>query len=300
MIRPSPWLIALLLLPGIGLIVVFIGAVIYIAIAQSIGFYNLTGDSGFSMEFWEKLMGRKSYWTAVRYSLFIGFWAAVLSVAVAYPLALWLRKPFKGSLTVSAILKAPLMIHGIVAAFLFLNIISYNGLVNQLLVWTGIFDEPRRLQNDSGAVGLLFLQVWKNMPFALLLLTGAVQSIPQDTLNAAQDLGAGTVERFRRIIAPLTVSAMQAALIIIFIDALADFTFQTTVGPTNRQSLSQYMEFFRGRGRWNEAAGVGVTLMALSLMGAVLMALAARLIFRDRPIARVVAWYDTRHLEAQT
>ncbi|MBU2865999.1 ABC transporter permease [Pacificibacter marinus] len=300
MIRPSPWLITLLLLPGIGLIVVFIGAVIYIAIAQSIGFYNLSGESGFTLESWDKLLARKSYWTAVRYSLFIGFWAAVLSVAAAYPIALWLRKPFKGSLTVSALLKAPLMIHGIVAAFLFLNIISFNGIVNQFMIWTGLFDAPRRLQNDSGAWGLLFLQVWKNMPFALLLLTGAVQSISQDTLNAAQDLGAGAIERFRRVIAPLTVSAMQAALIIIFIDALADFTFQTTVGPTNRQSLAQYMDFFRSRGRWNEAAGVGVTLMALSLAGAIVLAVTARLIFRKRPIGRVLAWYEIRNKEARS
>lgn len=144
------------------------------------------------------------------------------------------------------------------------------------------------------ARGLLFLQVWKNMPFALLLLTGAVQAIAQDTLNAAQDLGAGAWARSRKVIAPLTVSAMQAALIIIFINALADFTFQTTIGPTNRQSLAQYIEFFRGRGRWDEAAVVGVTLMALSLAGSVVLAALARLIFKERPLALVVRWYDAR------
>lgn len=230
----------------------------------------------------------------MRYSLWVGVWSALLSVAVAYPLALWLRTPFRGSLTVSAVLKMPLLIHGIVAAFLFLNIISFHGIVNQFLVWTGIFDAPRRLQNDDGARGLLFLQVWKNMPFALLLLTGSVQAIGQDTLNAAQDLGAGAWARFRKVIAPLTVSAMQAALIIIFINALADFTFQTTIGPTNRQSLAQYMEFFRGRGRWDEAAVVGVTLMALSLVGSIVLAVLARLTFKERPLALVVRWYDAR------
>ncbi len=274
--------ILLLLTPGIGLIVFFIGAVIYIAIAQSFGYYNLLGESGYSLEFWETLTGRKAYARSVRYSLYVGFWSAILSVALAYPLALWLRKPFTGSLTVSAILKAPLLVHGIVAAFLFLNVISFHGILNQFMVWTGIFDEPRRLQNDDNAIGLLFLQVWKNMPFALLLLTGAVQAISDDVLHAAQDLGAGAWARFRKVIAPLSVSAMQAALIIIFIGALADFTFQTTIGPTNRQSLAQYMTFFKERGRWNDAAVVGVTLMALSLVGAIVLAAAARLIFRGR------------------
>ena len=274
--------ILLLLTPGVGLILVFIGAVIYIAIAQSFGLYNLLGESAFSFEFWADAFGRRAYWRSTFYSLYVGFWSALLSVALAYPLALWLRKPFPGSLTVSAILKAPLLVHGIVAAFLFINVISHNGILNQLMVWLGIFDEPRRLQNDDNAIGLLFLQVWKNMPLALLLLMGAVQSISDDVLNAAQDLGAGAWARFRRVIAPLSMSAMQAAMIIVFIGALADFTFQTTVGPTNRQSMAQYMNFFRERARWNDAAVVGVSLMVLSLLGSVLIAMVTRLIFRGR------------------
>lgn len=277
------WLqVILLLIPGIGLVVFFMGAVVYIAIAQSFGLYNLAGESGFSFEFWADVTERKVYWRSIRYSLYIGLISAFVSVALAYPLALWLRKPFPGSFTVSAILKAPLLVHGLVAAFLFINVIAYHGLFNQLMQGLGLWDEPRRLQNDRHAFGVLILQAWKNMPFALLLLTGAVQAISDDVLNAARDMGAGAFARFRRIIAPLSVSAMQAALVIIFINALADFTFQTIVGPTNRQSLAQYMVFFRDSGRWHEAAVVGVTLMGLSIVGAILLSLLTHMVFGKR------------------
>ncbi len=279
--KKALWIL-LLLTPGIGLIVFFIGSVFAIAVAQSFGYFNLMGESGFSLDHWAEVTDRKAYWRSVNYSLYVGSISAILSVALAYPLALWLRTPFRGSLTVGAILKAPLLIHGIVAAFLFLNIISYHGILNQLLVWLGVFAEPQRLQNDKNAIGLLIMQVWKNMPFALLLLTGAVQAIGDDVLHAAQDLGAKAWSRFREVIAPLTVSAMQAALVIIFIEALADFTFQTTIGPTNRQSLAQYMTFFKERARWNDAAVVGVTLMALSFAGALILAVLAQMLFRGR------------------
>lgn len=280
--RPSPWMLALLLFPGLGLILIFIGAVVFVAVAQSFGYYNLQGESGFTLEFWERTVGRRAYERSVSYSLYVGVVSAVLSVALAYPLALWLRKPFRGSLTISAVLKAPLLIHGIVAAFLFLNVISYHGILNQFLVWLGVFDEPRRLQNDDNAIGLVIMQVWKNMPMALLLLTGAVQAISDDVLRAARDLGAGVWARFRKVIAPLSVSAMQASLIIIFIGALADFTFQTTIGPTNRQSMAQYMDWFKERARWNEAAVVGVTLMVLSFIGSIGLAALAQFLFRGR------------------
>lgn len=277
------WLLVLgLLTPGIGLIVAFIGVAVYIAVAQSFGFYNLAGESSFSLEFWDKMLGRKVYSRAVMYSIYIGVISAFLSVAFAYPLAIWLRKPFPGSLAIGAMLKAPLLVHGLVAAFLFINVIAYHGILNQLLQGLGIWDEPRRLQNDRNAIGVLILQTWKNMPFALLLLTGAVQSISDDVLNAARDLGAGSFDRFRKVIAPLTVSAMQAALIIIFIGALADFSFQVIAGPTNRQSLSQLMVFFKDGGRWNDAAVVGVSLMAIAIVGSGLLAAFSRMVMRGR------------------
>lgn len=274
--------VLLLLTPGLGLILALIGSVVYVAIAQSFGLYNLYGESLFSTEHWEGLFDRKVFSRSVRYSIYIGFWSAILSVALAYPLAIWLRKPFTGSLAIGAILKAPLLVHGLVAAFLFVNVISYHGIFNQLMQALGIWDGPRRLQNDSNAFGVLILQTWKQMPFALLLLTGAVQSISDDVLDAARDLGAGTFARFRRVIAPLTLSGMQAALVIIFIGALADFSFQVIAGPTNRQSMAQLMVFYKERGDWHDAAVVGVSLMVIALVGSTLLAIAARVIMRGK------------------
>ena len=275
------WLkVGLLLAPGLGLILIFIGSVVYIAIAQSFGYYNLAGDSGFSLDHWTKMFDRLAYSRAIGYSLYIGVASAFLAVAFAYPLAIWLRRPFPGSLAISAVLKAPLLVHGLVAAFLYINIISYHGIVNQLMQALGIWSEPHRMQNDNGAVGVLILQTWKNMPFALLLLAGAVQSISDDVLDAAADLGAGPFDRFRRVIAPLTVSATQAALIIIFVGALADFSFQIIAGPVNKQSLSQLMVFFKGYGRWNDAAVVAVTLMGLGIVGSGVLALFSRFVMR--------------------
>ncbi len=269
-----------LLVPGLGLILVLIGSVVYVAVAQSFGYYALLGQSAFSLEFWSDVFDRKLFSRAVRYSIYVGFWSAVLSVALAYPLAIWLRKPFPGSIGLGALLKAPLLVHGLVAAFLYINVISYNGLLNQFMQGIGIWSEPRRLQNDPNAFGVLLLQVWKNMPFALLLLTGAVQSISDDILDASRDLGAGPWARFCKIIAPLSISGMQAAMVIIFIGALADFTFQTTVGPTNRQSMAQLMVSFKSRGDWHSAAVVGVSLMTIALLGSALLAFTSRVIMR--------------------
>ncbi len=277
--------ILLLLVPGLGLILALIGAVLYMAVAQSLGFFNFSGESGLTTQYWRDEFGERQLWRAFLYSLRIATLGAVGAVLLAYPLALWLRKPFPGSLAIGAILKAPLLVHGLVAAFLFVNVISFHGFFNELMVWIGIIDRPIRMQNDRYGNGVVFLQIWKQMPFALLLLTGAVQAIGDDILDAGRDLGAGSFDRFRKIVAPLTLKAMQASLIIIFIGAAGDYSFQVVAGPTSENSMAQFMyrtqtEF----GGWNPAAVIAVMLMALALFGSIVLAGVAKLAVRGARI----------------
>ncbi len=273
--------IGLLLLPGMGLICFFIGAVIIMAGSQSFGFFNFSGESGFTLGFWKEQLASRQLWRAFFYSLRIAFISSVLSVLFAYPLALWLRESFKGSTFISAFMKIPMLIHGLIAAFLYVNLIAYHGFINEILIILGIIDEPLRMQNDPYGIGVIILQVWKQMPFALLLLSGAVNSIGNDIIHAAQDLGAGTVDRFIKIIAPLTLKSLQAAIIIIFIGAAGDFSFQVIAGPVHVNSMAQYMVRIQSQmGDWNGAAVIAMMLIVLSLVGSVLLAFIVQVLVR--------------------
>ncbi len=275
--------IALLLLPGVGLIILFVGTVLGTAVAQSFGYFNFAGESEFSLSFWERQLASPLLRSSILYSLKIALVSATVSVALAYPIALWLRKPFAGSLLLSALLKAPMMVPGLVAAFLFINVIAFHGFLNEVLLGLGFIQNPFRMQNDRYGAGVMFLQVWKNMPFALLLLSGAVQSIHSDLLDAARDLGAGAWSRFHKIVLPLTLKAMQAALIIIFIGAAGDYSFQVVAGPTNVSSLAQHMYTVQHEfGQWNEAAVVAIILMVTALSGSLLLATFAQITIKRR------------------
>ena len=273
--------VAVLLAPGLGLIVIFVGIVVAMAVIQSFGFFNFAGDSAFSLRFWEAQLSSRQFWTAVLYSSRVAVLGAVFSVLLAYPIALWLRKPFPGSGLISALIKIPLLVPGLVAAFLYVNLISYSGFLNYALTALGFLDEPARMQNDPGGIGVIILQTWKNMPFALLLLVGAVQSISDDVLDAAQDLGAPVFARFRKVVAPLTLRSLQVSLVIIFIGAAGDFSFQVIAGPVNVSSMAQLMYRLQTQaGSWNASAVVAVSLMLVSLLGATLLALVSRMIVK--------------------
>lgn len=272
--------IALLLAPGLGVVMVLMIWVLYRAFAQSFGLFNFNGDDMLTLAHWQGMFENRRYWNALEWSGYIAVVSATLAVALAYPLAIWLRRPFKGSFLLSALIKAPYFVPGLVAAFLLINVISYHGFVNEFLIWIGVWDQPVRMQNDRNGYAIIGLQVWKQLPLAFLLLSGAVAAIPDSVLFAAQDLGAGAWDRFRKVVLPLTVTAMQASLILIFIGAAGDFTFQAVVGPTRENSLATLMVTYQGTSYsdWNGAAVIGVTLMVLSLMGSVIFAALVQII----------------------
>lgn len=263
-----------LLIPGLGFVLVFIVVVISMAIAQSVGYFNFAGASKFTLKFWHEILANDQLWRSFFYSLKIAMISAILSIAFAYPLALWLRKPFSGSHFISSLLKAPLLVHGLVAAFLYVNFISFNGFLNLIFVHLGFVSRPIRMQNDTYGIGVIILQVWKQMPFALLLLSNAVQSIGDDIINAARDLGAGSWNRFIKVILPLTLRALQAALIIIFIGAIGDYSFQAVAGPTSVNSLTQFMLRMKNSSvdGWHLSATVALLLMFTALIGSLLLA----------------------------
>ena len=81
----------LMLLPGIGYILIFIVFAFISMAAQSVGFFNYTGESAFSLEFWKNIF-TKSFIDDLLYSIKIAFLTAFISIILCYPLSLFLQK----------------------------------------------------------------------------------------------------------------------------------------------------------------------------------------------------------------
>lgn len=263
----------LLMLSGLGTILLLMGSTFYVVIVQSLGWFNLEGDSHFSLEYWRNMLQDEVLQSALFYSVKVSLLGAFGSVIFAYPLALWLRKPMAGKEGIIAVLRAPMFIPGLVAAFLFVNIVAYHGIINELLLALGIISEPLRMQNDDFGWGVVILQIWKNLPFALILVGGAVNAIRNDVLDAASNLGASRWRSFTSVVVPLTLPAVQVTLILVFIGALGDFAFFSVAGPRNTYSLARLMQATAMEyGEWNNAAVIAVIIMVTAALCTLLIA----------------------------
>ncbi|OOF57922.1 spermidine/putrescine ABC transporter permease [Rodentibacter genomosp. 2] len=267
-----------LLVSGLGTILLLMGSTFYVVIMQSFGLYSMFGDApSFTLAHWQAVLTDSVFQKAFWYSVKVSVLGAVLSIVVAYPIAMWLRKPIPGKIAIITTLRAPMLVPGLVAAFLFVNMISYHGILNETLVYFGLWDQPRTLQNDEFGWGVVILQMWKNIPFALILIGGEVNSLKSDLLDAAANLGSSAWQRFRYVIFPLTLGAVQVSFILIFIGALGDFAFYSIAGPRETYSLARLMQMTAYQfEEWNQSAVMALMIMLTSAFFTILVSVIIR------------------------
>ncbi|MGF1790344.1 ABC transporter permease [Photobacterium profundum] len=264
----------LLLIPGLGAIVLLMGSALYVVIAQSFGMFSFTGETSATLEYWQTMLTDPILWRSVEYSMRTSFLGTLGAICLAYPIALWLQQKLPAKNMVVATLRAPMFVPGLVASFLLMNVIAYHGIINETLLSLGIIDEPMRMANDKFGWSIIILQIWKNLPFALILLTGSIASIRTDILHASQDLGASRWKSFYQVIFPLTIPAMQASSILIFIGALGDFSFASVAGSRSSYSLAMLMNITATQYyEWENAAVIAIIIMLLAALSAMVITL---------------------------
>ncbi len=125
----------------------------------------------------------------------------MLTVTLSFPTPTsrfaWNRRPFERYL-ISVFTR----FHGLVIrAYGWLVILGENGLLNSVLTSIG-FDSIRFL-GTVPAVIIGALQIM--IPYAVLMLAPAIESIDREMELAAQNLGANTFDMFRHVVIPLAM-----------------------------------------------------------------------------------------------
>jgi len=277
-VQPGRLTLLLLILPGAGFIFLFLTAAIVMTLLQSFGLYSLIGESRLTGEFWLSLLDR-TFLDSFLFSLKVGVGSAFGTLLFAYPLALFLRRKRFGSRTIGSIIKIPLFVPALVAAFLILNVLAFNGILNSALMGLGLIDRPLRMLNDTFGWNVLMIQVWKNLPFQLLIIASVLESIQTDIEDAARNLGASPWRVILHIVLPLSAPGILIAVVLVFILTFGDYAITRVAGPVYPSSLSvlMYTDAFTLQ-QWGIAACIGMVIIVASLGFVAIYARAARVI----------------------
>jgi putative spermidine/putrescine transport system permease protein len=271
----------LLLLPGVGYIVFFITSSILVTIFQSFGLFSITGVSRFTLNHW-KILTTKGVLDSLLFSLRMGVGSSLGTLVLAFPLALFFRKSTPGKTTLGSMVKIPLFVPALVAAFLIANLISYHGLANEALVFFRIVRKPIPMLNDAAGAGVIAIQVWKNLPYVLLIISASVASIREDIIDAARNLGAGRLALLRHVYIPLAMPGILVSMILMFIMAFGDYPITRIEGPVYPPSLAVRMYTTASLyQQWNQAAVLGVIIVVTALFVVAGYSRLARIVTRD-------------------
>ena len=98
-----------------------------------------------------------------------------------------------------------------------------------------------RMLNDKFGWNVLAIQIWKNLPFQLLIIAAVLEAIQTDIEDAARNLGANPWQVVRYILLPMSMPGMLIAVVLVFIMTFGDYAITRIAGPVYPSSLSVLM-----------------------------------------------------------
>lgn len=162
-------------------------------------------------------------------SILMALATTLVCLVVGLPVA-WVIRGMRGRARELALLAVvlPSWTNLLVKNYAWIVILRREGPVNTLLVRSGLVDAPLPLLFNQGAVLVGLIHTF--LPFMVLPLYAVLSGLDTRLLEAARDLGAGPLQRLRRVILPLALPGIAAGVILVFIPALGTFVTPDLLG----------------------------------------------------------------------
>jgi spermidine/putrescine transport system permease protein len=153
----------------------------------------------------------------------------------------------------------------IVRLFIWVLILRQTGLVNSVLLNTGVIARPLELIYTDGAIILGMVYIF--IPFMFMPVYASVEKLDWTLVRASLDLGAGPIRTFLRIILPLTAPGIAGGAVIVFIPALGNFVVPAILGGAKVMMLGNLIEqqFLAAR-NWPFGSALAMMVMAVMLV----------------------------------
>lgn len=204
-----------------------------------------------------------TYFTVFIRSVVYAGLTTIICLVVGYPVAWFIgRAPESRRNLLLTLVMIPFWTSFLIRTYAWMTILSTNGLLNGLLQYTKLIEEPFEMLYTPGAVVLGL--VYSYLPFLILPVYGSVEKLDNSLVEAAFDLGAGPLRAFQKIILPLTQPGIVAGVLLVFIPAIGMFAISQLMGGGTEPTIGEVIQnqFMQARD-WPFGAALGMTLVVL-------------------------------------
>ena len=198
-------------------------------------------------------------------SLAFAFGTNVICLLIGFPLAYWIARyggRWKTALIFLVII--PSWTCYLIRLYALKTIIGHRGLINSTLLNFNLISSPIDILYTPFAVMLGIVYSW--LPFMVLPIYAAVESLDATLLEASEDLGATPFQRLVTVTLPLTKGGIYAGTIFVFIIALGEWLVPLLLGGAKVMMAGSLVEHYfikAGNIPAGSAIAAAITVIAL-------------------------------------
>jgi spermidine/putrescine transport system permease protein len=232
---------------------------------------TMTGDdlNGFkqTFHFHTYVDAWNQYHTQLLRSLEYGLIATVICLVIAYPVAYWIA--FRGGRyksTLLFLLLLPFFVSFVIRTQSWEFMLDDHGMVLGALRTLHLANGSTQiLQTSTAVVGGL---VYNFLPFTVLPIYVALERVDPALLEASADLYANKAVAFRKVVFPLSLPGVFAAVLLTFVPVSSDFVNAQILGGAKTTMIGSVIQtqYFTNL-NYPMAASLSFILMAILLIG---------------------------------
>ena len=201
--------------------------------------------------------------------------ATAICVLIGYPVSYKMSKEGPRFQRLAMVLiMLPMWMNFLLRTYSWMAILENNGLLNQLFrkigliaLYNNIFGTDIsffRMINTQGAVVLGM--VYNYLPFTILPIYSVIVKLDHSLIEAARDLGANSVQVFRRVILPLSLPGVLSGITMVFVPSVSTFAISKMLGGGTEMLLGDLIEQQYMGGAYNPYLGAAISLVMMVIV----------------------------------
>ena len=197
----------------------------------------------FSLAQWKFVFDYTNIGRALRTSYSLAPLAVLLSLLLSLPTSYVLgRKKIPGKKLFMLVVLLPIIMPGMVVALFLSRVFAAFGLSQTFF-------------------GLVLAHTLMSIPYMIRVMTTSFQAIPQDVIDAAENLGANTFIKIRDIFLPMIRPGLLAGMIFAFTVSIEEFNLTFIIGTPTFETIPTILYSFMGYNFVRTNASVVALLM---------------------------------------
>ena len=201
--------------------------------------------------------------------------ATAICVLIGYPVSYKMSKEGPRFQRLAMVLiMLPMWMNFLLRTYSWMAILENNGLLNQLFRKIGLIALYNsvcgtditffRMINTQGAVVLGM--VYNYLPFMILPIYSVIVKLDHSLIEAARDLGANSVQVFRRVILPLSLPGVLSGITMVFVPSVSTFAISKMLGGGTEMLLGDLIEQQYMGGAYNPYLGAAISLVMMVIV----------------------------------